>query len=130
MLCAVAGFGLATIVFGLSHTFWLSFAALVATGACDNVSVVVRHTLVQVLTPDAMRGRVSAVNNIFIGSSNELGTLESGVTAALFGPVLSVIGGGLGTILVVFATAWKWPQIRRIGMLQPADPVGERETTD
>ena len=130
MLWAVGGFGLATIVFGLSQNFWLSFIALVATGACDNISVVVRHTLVQVLTPDAMRGRVSAVNNIFIGSSNELGTLESGLTAAFFGPVLSVIGGGLGTILVVFATAWKWPEIRRIGMLQPADPVGERETTD
>ncbi len=130
MLWAVAGFGLGTIVFGLSEIFWLSFAALIATGACDNVSVVVRHTLVQLLTPDPMRGRVSAVNNIFIGSSNELGALESGVTAALFGPVLSVIGGGIGTILVVLATAWKWPEIRRIGVLQPAETVGERETTD
>ncbi len=130
MLTAVAGFGVGTIVFGLSHTFWLSFAALIFTGACDNVSVVVRHTLVQLLTPDPMRGRVSAVNNIFIGSSNELGALESGVTAALFGPVLSVVGGGIGTILVVFATAWKWPEVRRIGPLQPAETVGERETTD
>ena len=130
MCCAVAGFGLATIVFGLSEIFWLSFAALVATGAADNISVVVRHTLVQLLTPDAMRGRVSAVNNIVIGSSNELGTLESGLTAAYFGPVLSVIGGGVGTILVVIATAWKWPEIRRIGVLQPAETVGERETTD
>ena len=130
MLTAVAGFGIGTIVFGLSHTFWLSFAALIFTGACDNVSVVVRHTLVQLLTPDPMRGRVSAVNNIFIGSSNELGALESGVTAALFGPVLSVVGGGIGTILVVFATAWKWPEVRRIGPLQPAETVGERETTD
>ena len=130
MLWAVVGFGLGTIVFGLSEIFWLSFAALVATGACDNVSVVVRHTLVQLLTPDPMRGRVSAVNNIFIGSSNELGALESGVTAALFGPVLSVVGGGIGTIAVVIATAWKWPEIRRIGPLQPAETVGERETTD
>ena len=130
MLTAVAGFGIGTIVFGLSHTFWLSFAALIFTGACDNVSVVVRHTLVQLLTPDPMRGRVSAVNNIFIGSSNELGALESGITAALFGPVLSVVGGGIGTILVVFATAWKWPEVRRIGPLQPAETVGERETTD
>jgi len=130
MLLAVAGFGVGTIVFGLSQVFWLSFAALIFTGACDNVSVVVRHTLVQLLTPDPMRGRVSAVNNIFIGSSNELGALESGVTAALFGPVLSVVGGGIGTILVVFATAWKWPEVRRIGPLQPSETVGERETTD
>ena len=130
LLYSVVGFGLATIVFGFSQIFWLSFAALVCTGAFDNVSVVVRHTLVQVLTPDAMRGRVSAVNNIFIGSSNELGTLESGVTAAFFGPVISVVGGGIGTILVVLATAWKWPEIRRIGALQPVETVGERETTD
>ncbi len=118
MLLAVAGFGAATIVFGLSHIYWLSFAALAVTGACDNISVVVRHTLVQLLTPDPMRGRVSAVNNIFIGSSNELGAFESGLTAAIFGPVLSVVGGGIGTILVVLATAWKWPQVRHIGPLQ------------
>ena len=80
-----------------------------------------RHTLVQLLTPDAMRGRVSAVNNIFIGSSNEVGAFESGVTAALFGPVISVVGGGVGTILVVLGTAWKWPQVRTIGALQPAE---------
>jgi hypothetical protein len=83
--------------------------------------VVVRHTLVQLLTPDAMRGRVSAVNNIFIGSSNEVGAFESGITAALLGPVLSVVGGGIGTILVVLATAWKWPQIRQIGPLQSSE---------
>lgn len=130
LLYAVVGFGLATIVFGFSQNFWLSFAALFFTGAFDNVSVVVRHTLVQVLTPDAMRGRVSAVNNIFIGTSNELGALESGLTAALFGPVISVVGGGIGTILVVLATAWKWPEIRRIGRLQPTESIGERETTD
>src|SRR5206468_12559984 len=115
------GFGIATIFFGLSRNYALSFAALVLTGACDNISVVVRHTLVQLLTPDAMRGRVSAVNNIFIGSSNELGAFESGITAALFGPVLSVVGGGLGTILVVLGTAWKWPQVRAIGALQPPE---------
>ena len=130
MLWAVASFGVATIVFGLSQNFWLSLVALVATGAADNISVGVRHTLVQLLTPDPMRGRVSAVNNIFIGSSNELGALESGVTAALFGPVLSVIGGGIGTILVVLGVAWKWPEVRRMGALQPAETVGERETTD
>ena len=123
MLLAVAGFGVATILFGLSHNYALSFLALALTGACDNVSVVVRHTLVQLLTPDAMRGRVSAVNNIFIGSSNEIGAFESGITAALFGPVLSVVGGGIGTILVVLATAWKWPQVRTIGPLQTSEKL-------
>jgi MFS family permease len=121
MLLAVAGYGVATIVFGLSRNYALSFLAMALTGACDNISVVVRHTLVQLLTPDAMRGRVSAVNNIFIGSSNELGAFESGITAALFGPILSVVGGGVGTILVVLATAWKWPQVRTIGTLQSAE---------
>jgi MFS family permease len=121
MLWAVAGFGAATIVFGLSHNFTLSFLALAVTGACDNISVVVRHTLVQLLTPDAMRGRVSAVNNIFIGSSNELGTLESGLTGALFGPVISVVGGGIGTILVVLGIGRKWPELLRTGPLQPPE---------
>lgn len=123
MLLAVAGFGLATIVFGLSKNYALSFVALAMTGACDNISVVVRHTLVQLLTPDAMRGRVSAVNNIFIGSSNELGAFESGLTAALFGPVISVVAGGIGTILVVFGVAAKWPQVRAIGPLQEPEKV-------
>jgi hypothetical protein len=77
----------------------------------------VRHTLVQLLTPDEMRGRISAVNNIFIGTSNEFGALESGLTAAVFGPLLSVVGGGIGTILVVLAVAFTWPQTRRIGAL-------------
>jgi len=121
MLLAVAGFGIATLVFGLSKNYALSFVALALTGSCDNISVVVRHTLVQLLTPDPMRGRVSAVNNIFIGSSNELGAFESGITAALFGPIISVVGGGLGTILVVLATAWNWPQVRTIGALQPPE---------
>jgi MFS family permease len=123
MLWAVVAFGLATVVFGLSRNFWLSLAALVVTGAADNISVVVRHTLVQLLTPDPMRGRVAAVNNIFIGSSNELGALESGLTAALFGPVLSVVFGGIGTILAVAVVAWKWPEVRKIGPLARA---GER----
>jgi MFS family permease len=121
LLFAVAGFGMAMVIFGLSESFWLSLAALAVAGAFDNVSVVVRHTLVQLLTPDAMRGRVAAVNNIFIGSSNELGAFESGVTAALFGPVISVVGGGIGTILVVVATALKWPEVRRIGALAPVE---------
>ena len=127
MLCAVGGFGAATVVFGLSQNFWLSMAALVVTGACDNISVVVRHTLVQLLTPDAMRGRVSAVNNVFIGSSNELGAFESGVTAALFGPILSVVAGGIGTVLVVLGVARIWPEVRRIGRLQQVEEM-DRET--
>ncbi len=127
MLCAVAGFGAATVVFGLSHNFWLSIAALIVTGACDNISVVVRHTLVQLLTPDPMRGRVSAVNNVFIGSSNELGAFESGVTAALFGPIVSVVAGGIGTVLVVLGVARIWPEVRRIGRLQPVEEM-DRET--
>jgi MFS family permease len=127
MLCAVAGFGAATVVFGLSQNFWLSMAALMVTGACDNISVVVRHTLVQLLTPDPMRGRVSAVNNVFIGSSNELGAFESGITAALFGPVLSVVAGGIGTMFVVLGVARTWPEIRRIGRLQQVGEV-DRET--
>ncbi len=119
-LLAVAGFGIATIVFGLSHSFLLSLAMLFLTGALDNISVVVRQTLVQVLTPDAMRGRVSAVNYVFIGASNELGGAESGFTGRLFGPVASVVGGGIGTIIVVIATAVIWPQVRKFGSLQEA----------
>jgi MFS family permease len=117
LLWCVSGFGVATIAFGASRWFWLSLLMLFLTGVFDSVSVVVRQTLVQLLTPDEMRGRVSAVNNIFIGTSNEFGAVESGLTAALFGPVVSVIAGGIGTILVVFAVAWKWPETRKIGAL-------------
>lgn len=126
MLVSVAGFGAATIVFGLSHNIFLSFAMLVLCGMCDNVSVVVRHTLVQTLTPDSMRGRVSAVNQVFIGSSNELGGLESGVTAALWGPVVSVVGGGIGTIAVVIGVALLFPQVRRLGALRDVKPEAEQ----
>lgn len=117
LLLSVTGFGLATIVFGLSHLLWLSLAMLFLTGVFDSVSVVVRHTLIQLVTPDAMRGRISAVNNIFIGTSNELGAFESGLTAAFFGPVISVVGGGIGTILVVLGVSAFWPETRRIGAL-------------
>ena len=117
LLWCVSGFGLATIVFGLSTWFWLSLLTLFFTGLFDSVSMVVRQTLVQLQTPDEMRGRVSAVNNIFIGTSNEFGALESGLTAAVFGPVISVVAGGIGTILVVTAVAFKWPQMRKIGAL-------------
>jgi MFS family permease len=115
LLCAVTGFGAVTIVFGLSHSYLLSLAMLFLSGACDNVSVVVRHTLVQILTPDAMRGRVSAVNNVFIGSSNELGSFESGATAQWFGPVISVVAGGIATIATVLLVAGIWRQVPKLG---------------
>jgi MFS family permease len=117
LLWAVIGFGLATILFGVSRWFWFSFFLLFLCGLMDNVSVVVRHTLVQLLTPDEKRGRVSAVNSLFIGTSNELGGFESGLVAHWFGPVFSVVSGGIGTILVVGVVAWIWPQIRKYGRL-------------
>jgi MFS family permease len=117
LLWCVVGFGIATIIFGLSKVLWLSLATLFLLGAVDSVSVIVRGSIVQLVTPDEMRGRVSSVNNIFIGTSNEFGALESGLTAALFGPVISVVGGGIGTILVVIGAALKWPEIRKIGAL-------------
>jgi MFS family permease len=120
LLAAVAGFGVAWIVFGVSHNVFLSFGLLALTGALDNISVVVRGTVVQVLTPDAMRGRVSAVNIIFIESSNQLGDFESGLTARLFGTVASVVLGGIGTILVVMAVMLRWPQVMRLGPLHAA----------
>ena len=104
LLAAVAVFGLATVVFGLSRSFTLSLLALVLTGAADSISVVVRSTLVQLETPNEMRGRVSAVNSIFIGASNQLGEFESGATAAAFGAVGSVVFGGVGTLLI--AASW------------------------
>ncbi|MEN3369488.1 MAG: hypothetical protein V7609_1631 [Verrucomicrobiota bacterium] len=117
LLWCVTGFGAATIGFGLSHYLWLSLLMLFMTGLFDSVSMVVRHTLLQLVTPDTMRGRISAVNNIFIGTSNELGALESGLTAALFGPVISVVAGGVGTILVVLGVSAIWPETRKIGAL-------------
>ncbi len=117
LLWAVAMFGVATILFGYSRWYPFSLLMLFCCGAMDNVSVVVRHTLVQLLTPDEKRGRVSAVNSLFIGTSNELGAAESGFVAEWFGPVFSVVSGGLGTILVVLAVAWVWPEIRRYGRL-------------
>jgi MFS family permease len=117
MLGCVALFGVATIVFGLSRSFALSLAALVATGAADMVSVFVRSALVQLATPDAMRGRVSAVNMVFIGASNELGEFESGVTAQWFGAVPSVVLGGVGTLAVVALWAFAFPDLRRVDRL-------------
>jgi hypothetical protein len=117
LLWAVSGFGIATIVFGLSKNPYLSFAMLALTGALDNISVVVRQTLVQLLTPDEMRGRVSAINSIFVASSNELGELESGLAAGLFGTVAAVVGGGVGTVLVVLGVSAIWPGLSRLGSL-------------
>jgi len=141
MLGCVAIFGVATILFGLVNNqclgrwlpvsdavwFWLAFGLLAICGAVDNVSVIVRQTLVQILTPDDKRGRVSAVNSLFIGTSNELGGAESGFSAQLFGPamahsiatgtILSVVFGGFGTLAVVLIVAWLWPEIRRYGKL-------------
>jgi hypothetical protein len=127
LLLAVTAFGIATIIFGISHWFWLSFLMLFTCGAVDNISVVVRHTLVQLLTPDEKRGRVSAVNNLFIGTSNEMGEFESGTVAQLFGPtignsivagtIISVVAGGFGTIAVVIAIALIFPEVRKYGPL-------------
>jgi len=117
LLWCVTGFGIATILFGVSRALWLSLGVLFAAGAFDSVSVIIRGSIVQLVTPDEMRGRVSSVNNIFIGTSNEFGAFESGLTAALFGPVISVVAGGIGTILVVGAVALLWPETRKIGAL-------------
>jgi MFS family permease len=144
MLLSVAIFGVATILFGIANKncfgdwlsvlpgafwFWFSFAMLALAGAVDNVSVVVRQTLVQILTPDEKRGRVSAVNSLFIGTSNELGGFRSGIVAYLFtvptflgdapatGAIASTVTGGIGTILVVLIVAWLWPEIRKYGKL-------------
>jgi len=117
LLWSVVGFGLATIGFGLSPWFWLSFTMLFLCGMTDYISVVVRHTLVQLLTPDEMRGRVSAINSLFIGTSNQLGEFESGVVAHYTTQVFSVVSGGFGTLIVVIMVAWLWPQIRKYGRL-------------
>jgi MFS family permease len=126
LLLAVVGFGIATIVFGLSQWFWLSLAMLALTGATDNVSVVIRHTLVQMATPDEKRGRVSAVNSVFISTSNELGGFESGAVAQLLGPVVAVVSGGVGTLIVVAVTAWRAPMLRRLGRLDDIKAEGVR----
>lgn len=117
ILWSVAGFGAATIVFGVSRNFYLSLAALTILGAFDNISVVVRQTLSQMLTPDEMRGRVSAVNTIFVSSSNELGEFESGVAARFVGATGAVVLGGLGTLLTVVAIALLWPSLRKLNSL-------------
>jgi MFS family permease len=119
MFGAVVIFGVATIVFALSTSFVLSLGALVVLGAADVISVVIRSSLVQIKTPDEMRGRVSAVNSMFIGTSNQLGEFESGLTAALFGVVPAVLIGGVGTIVVVILWMRLFPQLLRIDSLKP-----------
>ncbi|MBV9746621.1 MAG: MFS transporter, partial [Acidobacteriia bacterium] len=114
MLWCVFGFGLWTLIFGISYNLAVSLVALALTGACDMVSVVVRSTMVQLRTPDHMRGRVSAVNMVFIGASNEVGQFESGITAQWFGTVPAVILGGIGTIVVVALWTWWFPELRRV----------------
>ncbi|HXC04740.1 MAG TPA: MFS transporter, partial [Bacteroidia bacterium] len=116
LLLAIAGFGVATILFALSTNFYLSVFLLFLTGAFDNVSVVIRHSILQLLTPDTMRGRVSAVNSIFIGSSNEIGAFESGLAARFMGLVPSVIFGGAMTIGIVMLTARIAPSLRKLNL--------------
>ena len=116
LLCAVAGFGLCIIGFGLSTQFWLSAFLLMLSGVCDGVSVVLRTTILQLATPDAMRGRVSSINGLFIGSSNELGAFYAGSMARLLGLVPAVVLGGCVTLGVVGVTSWKAPKLRRLDL--------------
>ncbi len=123
MLWCVFGFGVFTIVFGLARSAVLAVVALLLVGACDMVSIIVRHTLVQLRTPDDMRGRVSAVNMVFVGASNEVGQFESGVTAQWLGTIPAVIAGGVGTIAVVALWAWMFPSLRQVDALAGKKPA-------
>jgi MFS family permease len=123
LLSAVGIFGLGVIVFGISEIFWLSLAALVIMGLADSVSVFIRQNLVQIITPDEMRGRVSAVTAVFIGASNELGEFESGVTAHWWGTVPAVIVGGAATVTVAVSFAWLFPKLRQVDSLDPDELI-------
>jgi MFS family permease len=125
MLWCVAAFGVCTILFGISRSLILSLVALLLVGASDMVSVIIRATLVQVATPDEMRGRVNAVDMLFIGVSNELGEFESGLTAHWFGTVPAVVLGGIGTLLVIGTWAWLFPELRNADQLTVAELVPE-----
>ena len=114
LLFAVAGFGACIIVFGISKWYWLSFVALMISGLLDGVSVVVRSNIIQLKTPDELRGRVMSVNSMFINSSNEIGQFESGVAAKLMGVIPSVVFGGFMTIMVVVATWFKAPSLKKL----------------
>ncbi|MDD0945861.1 MFS transporter, partial [Xylella fastidiosa] len=116
LLLAVAGFGICTIAFGLSQHFWVSAGILLVYGACDGISVVLRASILQLVTPDEMRGRVSSINSIFIGSSNELGAFYDGVMARFIGLVHAVVLGGFMTLVVVGITALKAPRLRRLDL--------------
>ena len=122
MYACVVIFGIATIIFGLSRNLVLSLSALFVMGAADMISVYVRTTLTQLATPDAMRGRVSAVNRFFVGASNELGEFESGLTAAWFGTVPAVVIGGIGTISIVAIWFWLFPSLREVDRLSEVRP--------
>jgi MFS family permease len=128
MLACVFGFGICTIVFGLSRNLALSLVALILLGAFDMVSVIIRHTVIQLGTPDEMRGRVSSVNMVFIGASNEVGQFESGITAEWFGTVPAVVLGGMGTLLVVVSWMWLFPALRRVDRL-PGASSGSGDAT-
>src|ERR1700675_1206404 len=117
LLWSVAGFGIFTIIFGISRSLMISLIALLLLGASDMVSVIIRATLTQLATPDEMRGRVTAVDMIFIGTSNEFGQFESGVTAQWFGTVPAVVLGGVGTLVVIAVWAWLFPELRHAGEL-------------
>ena len=125
MLTAVAGFGVCTIIFGISHSLIVSLVALMLLGASDMVSVIIRATLVQIATPDQMRGRVNAVDMLFIGVSNELGEFESGLTAQWFGTVPAVVLGGVGTLVIIAAWAWLFPELRKADKLTVAELMPE-----
>lgn len=124
LLASVAGFGVCMILFGVCTSFWPALACLFLSGCFDNVSVVIRHVLVPLRTPDRLRGRVSAVNAMFIECSNELSGFESGLVARVFGPVASVVSGGIGTLLVVAVVAAGIPQIRRLRRIEEIPPTG------
>jgi MFS family permease len=127
MLVGIVCFGFATIGFGLSRTLWLSVLFLALAGAADMISVVVRHTLVQLATPPGLRGRVSAVNSVFITTSNELGEFESGVTASWFGTVPAVVLGGVGSIAVAVLWAWRFQELRRVDRLSDVTPTADAQ---
>ena len=130
LLWSVAGFGICTILFGVSRSLVLSLIALICLGAADMVSVIIRATLVQLRTPDEMRGRVMSVDMVFIGTSNELGQFESGLTAQWFGTVPAVLLGGVGTLLVVVLWAWTFPDLRRAGVLTEMKSVAEEASEE
>ena len=123
---AIFGFGTCIIVFGLSSIFWISIVALFFSGVTDGVSMVIRQTILQLKTPDDMRGRVSSVNSMFVGSSNELGAFESGLAAKILGPVVAVVFGGTMTLITVVATGALNPTLRELDLTQEIE-ANEKE---